>query len=263
MKKALLVVSFGTSYSDTLDKTIGAIERDLAAAFPDRTLFRAFTSCVIRRKLFRRDRVRIDGVVEALEALRLDGYQDVLVQPTHIINGEETERLRAEAALYANQFPRFTMGKPLLTDQEDYTALAEAIMSEMPPMNFDEALVLMGHGTGHHANPAYAAMEYVLHDQGWHNVFVGTVEGYPTINEVVRRLNESLNARRVWLMPMMIVAGDHACNDMAGDGPDSWKNVLIRHNFQPMPILQGLGENAAVRQLVVAHARQALERQKR
>ncbi|MCD8334473.1 MAG: sirohydrochlorin cobaltochelatase [Clostridiales bacterium] len=259
MKKALLVVSFGTSYPDTLRKSICAMENELARAFPDRDLYRAFTSGVIRRKLYRRDKTRIDGVVEALEALRLEGYEDVLLQPTHMINGAETQRLLAEAALYSHQFPRFSIGAPLLTRQEDYELLAEAVMEEMPPLAYDEALVLMGHGTEHYANPAYPALEYVFHARGYTNVFVGTVEGYPPIGEVIHRLDETLNARRVYVAPLMIVAGDHAYNDMIGSQTTSWTSQLLAHNYQPMPILKGLGEYPAVRCIFVAHARAALE----
>lgn len=255
-----MVVSFGTSYPDTMEKNICAIERDLARAFPDRDFFRAFTSSVIRRKLLIRNRIRIDGVVEALEALRVEGYQDVLIQPTHMINGTETERLKAEASLYSHQFERFTVGDPLLTAQEDYEQLVKAIMSEMPELAFDEALVLMGHGTSHYANPSYPAMEYVFHANGYHNVFVGTVEGYPTIEEVIHRLDEHLNARQVYLAPMMVVAGDHACNDMTGEEPNSWKNQLIAHHYDPIPIMRGLGEYPAVRQIFVNHARIALQK---
>lgn len=258
MKKALLVVSFGTTYHQTMDKTIGAVERELAQAFPDRELRRAFTSGFVRRRLWKRDQLRIDGVVEALEALHIEGYEDVLIQPTHMINGEETERMMKEIAIYFGYFQHISIGKPLLTTQEDYEQLADAIASELPSMDYDDAVVLMGHGTSHHANPAYAAMEYVFHAKGHHNIFVGTVEGYPTIDNVIDRLNETLNTRKVYLIPMMIVAGDHAVNDMAGNHPDSWKKRLMDEHFEPLPILNGLGENAAVRQIFIRHAQEAL-----
>ena len=258
MKKALLVVSFGTMYPEALERNIAAIERDLAAAFPDREFRRAFTSGIIRRKLMRRDRVKVDGVVEALEALWLEGYEDVLVQPTLIINGEETARMRAEIRLYSDQFRRLQVGKPLLTDQQDYELLADAIAQEMPQMSYDGALALMGHGTKHFSNPAYIALEYVFHAKGYTNVFIGTVEGYPTIHEVIDRLDNHLNARRVYIAPLMVVAGEHARKDMAGPQPDSWKNQLIAHDYQPIAILKGLGEYAGVRALFVEHARQAL-----
>lgn len=258
MKKALLVVSFGTTYHDTREKTIGAIEKELAEAFPDRDLRRAFTSGFVRRKLWRRDRIRIDGVVEALEELHIEGYEDVLIQPTHIINGEETERMMKEVDIYSGYFKHFSIGEPLLSSHKDYLRLADAIVEELPPMGFDESVALMGHGTEHHANPAYAAMEYVFHAKGYKNIFVGTAEGFPTVKDVIERLNETLNARRVYLVPMTIAAGDHAVNDMAGDHPKSWKNQMIDAHFQPVPVLRGLGEYPGVRAIFVDHARDAL-----
>lgn len=259
MKKAILVVSFGTSYRKALKENIEPVEQALAAAFPDREFRRAFTSGVIRRKLLRRDGLKIDGVVEALEALRLEGFEDVLLQPTHILNGEESDRMMAEAKLYALVFDKFTVGKPLLSSNEDYFRLAQAIMTEVPELADDQALVLMGHGTAHFINAAYPAMEYVFHDLGYKNVFVGTVEGYPTAKEVVRRLDEQLNVRRVVIAPMLLVAGEHVSKDMAGDSPDSWVNQLRQHNYQVTPMRKGLGAYRSVCQLFVAHARAALE----
>lgn len=258
MKKALLVVSFGTTYRGTLEKNITAIEQELAAAFPDRELRRAFTSGFVRRRLLRRDRIRVDGVLEALEALHLEGFQDVLIQPTHLINGEETERMMREVSIFQGYFKQFAVGAPLLTRQQDYEALADAVMSELPELDYDEAVAFMGHGTTHHANPAYAAFEYVLHAKGHTQAFVGTVEGYPTIQEVIGKLERTLNTRRVYMVPLMIVAGDHASNDMNGDSPDSWKNRLIDHHFAPIPVMKGLGEYPSVRAIFVEHARRAL-----
>ncbi len=258
--QALLVVSFGTTHKDTLERSIEAIEADLRAAFPQREFRRAFTSGIIRRRIRLRDRVKIDGVVEALEALWLEGYEDVLVQPTHIINGEETARLRSEVRLYSDQFKKLRVGEPLLTQQRDYEQLVEAIVAELPDLGFDGALALMGHGTKHFANPAYAALEYVFHAKGHTNVFVGTVEGYPTIKELIQRLDGQLNARRVFVAPLMVAAGAHVSEDMAGDGPESWKNQLLAHDYQPILIEKGLGEYPLVRELFVRHAKEALER---
>lgn len=260
MKKALVVVSFGTTYPDTLKKTIAAIERDLAEAFPDRELRRAFTSGFVRKKIEFRDNVRIDGVLEALEALHLEGYEDVLVQPTHLINGEETERMMKEVAIFDGYFNHLAVGRPLLTDHQDYERLADAVMSEMPELDENEAIVFMGHGTMHHANPAYAAFEYVLHAKGYHQSYVGTVEGYPTIQEVIQKLDKTLSVRTVYTVPLLIVAGEHATKDMNGNDLKSWKNQLILHHYKPIPVMKGLGEYESVRAIFVDHANRALER---
>lgn len=259
MKKAILAVSFGTSHRDTLEKTIAAIEQELRCSFPDREVRRAFTSGMIIRKLKNRDGVHIDTVDAALTRLAEDGFGDVVVQPTHIINGDEYDKLRSLAAPMAGRFSRLTFGAPLLTDVKDYAAAARALMDTLPPAQEKQAVVLMGHGTGHHANAAYALMEYVLHDMGRRDVVIGTVEGYPGFEEVVRRLKELGNIRKVSMAPLMVVAGDHAKNDMAGPEPDSWKSQLEALGYEVSCSLQGMGENAGIRRMFANHARAAAE----
>ena len=164
-RQAILAVSFGTSHFDTLEKTIAAIEAELAAAFPERTLRRAFTSGMILRKL-EREGTHIDDVPQALERLAAEGYADVVVQPTHILNGDEYDKLMAQATPFAGRFARLAFGKPLLTAAEDYRALAGALLAELPGPAEDAAVLYMGHGTGHYANAAYAQLEYLLHGAG-------------------------------------------------------------------------------------------------
>lgn len=258
MKKALLVVSFGTGYLDCFQASIGAIERDLAQAFPDRTFRRAFTAGRIRARLRREHGVAVDGVVEALAALRMEGYEDVLVQPTYLINGEQMEALEREASVYARQFSRFTVGRPLLSTIEDYLAMADAVIAGLPELGDEDALVLVGNGSSHYMNAAYACLEYVLHDKGYSNVYVGTVEGYPTLQEVLHRLDEAWNIRRVCLMPLLITAGGRSRNDIAGDSPDSWESQIKQHRLEVTTVQRGLGENPAVRALIVRHAQEAL-----
>ena len=257
-KKAILAVSFGTSHFDTLEKTIAAIEADLAAALPDRTLFRAFTSGMILRKL-EVEGTHIDSVPQALERLLAEGYGDVVVQPTHILNGDEYDKLLALAAPYAGKFRRLAFGKPLLTALEDYQALAAALEADLPAPSEGAAVLFMGHGTGHWSNAAYAQLEYLLHDRGRRDVVIGTVEGYPGFEEALRRLRELPGLERVELRPLMVVAGDHAKNDLAGEEPGSWKNRLGSEGYGVTCTLRGLGEYPAVRALFVSHARAAAE----
>lgn len=258
-RKALLVVSFGTSYHDTLEQNIGAIETAIAAALPGRVLRRAFTSGTILRKLAARDGVVIDDVIGALERLLGEGFTDVLVQPTHMMNGDEYEKLCRQAAPFAGRFERLTIGRPLLDGIEDYKAAAAALLDELPGATEGTALVLMGHGTEHFANAAYAQLEYVLHDVGRRDVLIGTVEGYPGLPEVLRRLEERPGVRRTELYPLMVVAGDHARNDLAGDGPDSWRGQLAAAGYDVTCHLRGLGEYPGVRALFAAHGRAAEE----
>ncbi len=253
------MVSFGTSYPETLEKNIAAIEGEAAAAFPGWTVRRAFTSGMILRKLEQRDGVVLDDVPAALTRLAEEGYQAVVLQPTHIMNGDEYDKLCAQAAPFERRFARFAVGRPLLTAAEDYRAAAEGVMASIPAPAEDEALVFMGHGTGHHANAAYAQLEYVLHDLGWKRVFLGTVEGYPGLEEVLRRLSERPEVKRVILHPFMVVAGDHASNDMAGEEPDSWKSRLESAGYHVSCMLKGLGEYPALRAIFLTHARAAIE----
>lgn len=259
MKKALLVVSSGTDDAAALEKDLGALERALARAFPDRTFRRAFTSGYVRRALRRRRGVAVDGVVEALTALRMEEYEDVLVQPTYLENGEEMEALRREAQLYQKQFPRFSVGRPLLTTIDDYLALADAVIAGLPALDDSEALVLVGLGTERRMDPTYACLDYVFRDKGYQNLLVGALEGYPGVPEVLNRLAMTWNVRRVYLMPLMVAAEPGACNDLAGKDEDSWANQLRRHYFEVVPLLQGLGENRQIPALFVAHAREALQ----
>ncbi len=257
MKKAILAVSFGTTHQDTLEKTIAAIEADLSAAFPDRDLFRAFTSGMVIRRLRERDGLEIDNVSEALERLLSLGYEDVILQSTHVMNGDERDKMVAQALPYAPRFLSLAVGAPLLTELEDYRAVADALLSRLPPRREDTALVYMGHGSEHYANAVYALLEYMLHDLGRRDVHIGTVEGYPGFEEVCRRLEEDGGVRSVVLYPLMIVAGDHAKNDLAGEEPDSWRSRLQHLGYAVSCQVEGLGENPAIRAVFTAHAKEA------
>ncbi|EHC86651.1 Sirohydrochlorin cobaltochelatase CbiK [Salmonella enterica subsp. enterica serovar Senftenberg str. A4-543] len=162
MKKALLVVSFGTSYHDTCEKNIVACERDLAASCPDRDLFRAFTSGMIIRKLRQRDGIDIDTPLQALQKLAAQGYQDVAIQSLHIINGDEYEKIVREVQLLRPLFTRLTLGVPLLSSHNDYVQLMQALRQQMPSLRQTEKVVFMGHGASHHAFAAYACLDHMM-----------------------------------------------------------------------------------------------------
>ena len=255
MKKAILTVSFGTSHLDTLEKTIGAIERELAEAFPDRTLYRAFTSGMVIEKLKLDHKLVIFRVEEAMEQMYRDGVREVLVQPTHIIHGLEYEKMRSQLAPYQERFSQVRIGAPLLEATKDYEEAAGLIIEDVRPGD-GESLVLMGHGTEHHTNAAYPALDYTFWAKGYKNVIVGTVEGFPEMDEVLKKLKEQ-QTKRVLLMPFMVVAGDHARNDMAGE--DAWKSILTARGYEVRPVIKGLGEIPGIRQMFVRHAREAKE----
>ncbi|TBL89536.1 sirohydrochlorin cobaltochelatase [Hafnia alvei] len=256
MKKAILIISFGTSYHETRAKTIDACERRLAESCPDRDAFRAFTSEMIIRKLAKRDAMQIDNPNQALQRLAEQGYQDVVIQSLHIINGDEYEKVVTQVRAHAGMFKRLHIGVPLLSSHDDFEQLIVAMKSQMPVLDEDERVVFMGHGATHHAFAAYACLDHMLMI---HQIpaMVGAVESYPEIHHVVTRLQQQ-NVRRVHLMPLMLVAGDHAINDMASDDEDSWKTQLAQAGIEATPWLQGLGENPIIQQMFVEHLHDVL-----
>lgn len=257
MKKALLVISFGTSYAETCRKNIRACEQRLAEAFPDRDLFSAFTSEMIIAKLARRDGLQIDNPRQALMRLAEAGYQDVLVQSLHIINGDEFDKVAGQVQAFAPRFVHLSLGLPLLSEHRDFDRLIEAMLAQCPRLAADERVIFMGHGATHHAFAAYACLDHMLMSRDL-PVMVGAVESYPEISTLLTRLQQQ-QVRKVHLMPLMLVAGEHAINDMAADDEDSWKGQLARVGIEAQPWLQGLGENPLIQQLFLDHL-QAVER---
>ncbi len=254
-KNAILVVSFGTSHLDTLDNTIGAIEQAIAARFSEYKIYRAFTSNMIIRKLKKVEQIAIFTVEEAMEQMIQDGVEQVWVQPTHIINGIENDRMLETIVKFADRFSKIRVGKPLLSGSEDYKKVVHAVM-DATDLKEDEMLILMGHGTDHHADSAYPALEYTFHLLGYRQVLVGTVEGYPNLRDVLTKLNVS-EYKHVVLRPFLVVAGDHAKNDMAGD-EDSWKATLLQEGYQVRTIMQGMGEIEGIRNIFVEHVEEMM-----
>ena len=251
-KKAILVVSFGTSYAETRKKTIEACERAIKMAFPEYEVRRAFTSKRIIKILKDRDNILIDTPREALQKLRDEGFADVSVQSLHIIPGSEFHDVVLAVKEYESAFASLRIGMPLLAAPADYEAVATTLARQFPNLADDEAVALMGHGSVHPANAAYPALEHVLEDCGCPRIWIGTVEGYPELDHVIARLRR-YHIRKVTLMPLMLVAGDHAQNDMAGDDDDSWKSILEKQGFEVNIYLHGLGENTAIQQIFVQH----------
>ena len=254
---ALLVVSFGTSYKETREKTIEVIEREMAEAFKEADVKRAFTSGMIIKRMKQRDGILVNNVDEALKEICDEGYKNVLIQPTHIINGDEFEKMLGMIMPYVGNFEHIKIGRPMLTTSNDYERVVNIIMEEMSDLSKDEALVLMGHGTGHYTDAAYAALDYRFKAMGYKNVFVGTVEGYPELDDIIPMIKE-YNPSKIRLLPFMIVAGDHATNDMAGDDEDSWKNVLLNEGFEVECIIKGLGEMEGIRQIYIDHLKEEI-----
>ena len=258
-KKAVLVVSFGTSYNESREKTIGSIEKKIAEAFPDYDQRRAFTSQTIIDKIAKRDNEKIDNVKEAMEKLIDEGYGSLIVQPTHVMNGEEYDEMKEITKPFEKNFVSIKYGKPLLTSDDDYKDVIDAVAKDIPQLSDKtHAVVFMGHGTNHFANATYSALDYRFKAEGYENAFVGTVEGYPDLEKIKKDL-ENFKPQKVTLIPLMIVAGDHANNDMAGDEDDSWKTQLKKEGYEVECVLKGLGEYQGIQDMFVAHCKNALQ----
>lgn len=258
-KPVILAVSFGTSYNDNRDLSIGAVEEALQTAFPDYEVRRAFTSQTIIDILAERDDLDIDNVTEAMDRLVADGVTDVVIQPTHVMAGYEYDDVMAEIASYEDQFDSFKVGVPLLSTDADADQLVAILAEETAEYNTeDTAIVFMGHGTEHDANAAYSALQQWFVDAGYDNYFIGTVEATPSLDDVLAQV-QATDATKVVLLPLMIVAGDHANNDMAGDEDDSWKTTFTNAGYEVQCVLKGLGQYEGVQQMIVAHAQAAID----
>lgn len=257
-KQAILLVSFGTSVNETRKKTIDKIEEEIGEAFPQYSVYRAWTSKKIIEKVQKRDGKKIMTVEEALERIKKDGVARLIIQPTHMIDGIENEEMKRVARREEKHFQSLSFGKPLLTDPEDYVKVVKAVMKEFSHLKKDEALVLMGHGSAHRANSVYAVIGEAFQRLGYPFVSLGTVEAFPDFSAVLRRVDEQKPAK-IWLAPFMVVAGDHALNDMAGEDEDSWKKQFEKAGFSVDCVLRGLGEYQEIRQIYMDHVRTAEE----
>lgn len=255
----LLVVSFGTSFNDNRKATIGAIEEAMEAAFPDYSVRRGFTSQIIIDHVKDRDGVAIDNVEEALNRAVDNGVKTLVVQPTHLMNGLEYDELMGTLAEFSDSFEQVAVGEPLLTSDEDFQAVAAAITEATS--EYDDgttAIVFMGHGTEAESNQVYSKMQDVLTEGGYENYYVGTVEAAPTLDDIVAAI-DGKGYERVVLEPLMVVAGDHANNDMAGDEEGSWKTTFEAAGYEVETLLTGLGEMEAIQNLYVEHAQAAVD----
>ena len=255
----LLVASFGTSFNDNRRLTIGAIEKAMIAAFPDWSVRRGFTSQIIIDHVKSRDGEVIDNMTEALDRAVDNGVKRLVVQPTHLMDGLEYNDVVNEVAQYGDAFTAIAVGKPILISDEDFSAVADAMAD--CTKEYDDgktAICWMGHGTEASSNSVYSKMQEVLTEKGYQNYYVGTVEASPTLEDVLA-LVKAGNYERVVLRPMMIVAGDHANNDMAGDEEDTWKTLFEAEGYEVITELKGLGELPAIQELLVAHAKAAME----
>ena len=277
----LLVVSFGTSFNDSRVADIKGIEDALAEANPDWSVRRAFTAQIIINHVQARDGEAIDNMDQALDRAVANGVKNLVVQPTHLMHGAEYDELMEAVDAYKDKFESVKVAEPLLGEvgadasavNADKKAVAEAITAEaVKTAGFDTldaakedgvAFVFMGHGTSHTAKISYSQMQAQMKDLGYENVFIGTVEGEPEDTACENVINAVAEAgyTKVVLRPLMVVAGDHANNDMAGDDDDSWKSMFnASGKFESVDCqIAGLGEIEAIQNLYVAHTAEAMK----
>lgn len=257
-KKALVVVSFGTTYEDTRKLDIEAVEGALQKAFPDRDFKRAFTSKIVMKRLAEEFNLKVDDLETVLKELKAKGYKDVLVQSTHLTPGEEyANKIMTVVAKYKNAFSKLAVGKPLMTEGEDFDLVAKALKQQIPAMGKDEIVVFMGHGSPNIHNTSYYALEKSFHKMAIPAI-IGVVEeaDHPNFDDMLSSLRAS-KAKSVLLMPLMLVCGDHAENDMASDEEDSWKTLLKEDGYKVDTKVVGIGRNAAIQDIYVLHAKNA------
>lgn len=255
----LLVLSFGTSYNDSRRLTIGAIEGDLEKAFPDFSVRRGFTANIIIDHVQRRDNILIDDVDAALERAVNNGVKNLVVQPTHLMHGLEYDELVKEVGNYSDAFDQVVFGEPLLNSDDDFARVEKAITEWTASYDDGEtAICFMGHGTEADSNEVYQKMQDLLTKDGYTNYFVGTVEAQPSLDDVLAKVQAG-DYKRVVLEPLMVVAGDHANNDMAGDEDGSWKKTFEDAGYEVECLLRGLGENEDIRAIYVDHAKAAID----
>ncbi|MBO7358675.1 MAG: sirohydrochlorin cobaltochelatase [Clostridia bacterium] len=257
-EKELLVVSFGTSFNDSRRLTIGGIEAAIDKAVEDFAVRRAFTAQIIIDHVERRDGIHIDNMKEALDRAVANGVKILVVQPTHLMHGFEYDELVEELAGYADAFEQIVVSEPLLTTDEDFDRVADIMIDIIK--DYDDgktAIVYMGHGTEHEYNKIYSQMQDVLAAKGAVNYYIGTVEAEPSIDTVLEAIKDK-GYTRVVLRDMMVVCGDHANNDMAGDEEDSWKSVFTAAGYEVECVLEGLGQVPAIQQIYVEHALEAV-----
>ncbi len=255
----LLVISFGTSFNDSRRLTIGAIEDSLEAAFPEYAVRRGFTANIIIDHVQRRDGILIDDVKASLDRAVANEVKNLVVQPTHLMNGLEYNDIVDEVAQYSDAFENVVFGEPLLTSDDDFKRVEQAIVEWTSEYDDGKtAICFMGHGTEAQSNSVYQKMQDLLSTDGYENYFIGTVEAEPSLDTILAKVQEG-EYERVILEPLMVVCGDHANNDMAGDDEDSWKSVFESAGYEVECLLRGLGENETIRQIYVEHTQTAVD----
>lgn len=237
MKKTILVTSFGTSHRDTREKCLDLIQREVEEKYGSENVERAYTSGIIRRIIEKNEGVHIFDQEEGLKVLKDKGFEEIITMSLHILDGIEYSKLD-------DKFGKIS--KPLLADDEDFKKIVEN--KEFNDLEGNDAIVFMGHGTESEADYAYQKLQEEYLKAGKNNIFIATVEGKVTIKDVIEKM-KGKGFKKILLKPFMIVAGDHAKNDMSSDDEDSWKTILKNEGYEVTSVLKGMGEYEFIRKM--------------
>lgn len=258
-EKELLLVSFGTSYLETLEKTLGEIYRYMEEQFPDYVVEDAFTSQMIIDRLRKRDGIFVSHVDDAVKYAAQHNVHNLVLQPTHLMAGLEYQDLLDEVEEYRYLLENVTIGKPVLSAEEDFDRMIRILTDELNGYcDGKTAICLMGHGSEAKANEVYDMLQERFCQNGYTDYLVGTVEAKPALEDLVHRVEQG-SYERVVLVPLMMVAGDHANNDMAGEDDDSWKSTFEAMGKEVLILMRGLGELKGIQELIADHARAAMK----
>ena len=253
--KAILVVSFGSSYGETRKKTIEETEKAIQKQFKSHKVYRAFTSPRIR-KVMQKQGECIDSLKEALARIKNDGISHIIVQPTFIICGKEYDEMYHIVENFKENFESVAIGKPLLYSMEDYFKVASIFTEDLGEIDEDEAIICMGHGVEHFMSVSYAALDYVFKESAHPALYMATIEAYPGIEQVIGQLKRK-DYKKVRIVPFMFVAGHHVAKEMNQNGEKSWVKRLQKEGYAVQGVIRGLGEIPKIRELFVAHIHEA------
>jgi len=256
MIDAILVVSFGTSHENAHQLAIEPVVSLIQSEYPKVPIAQAYSSSIIRRVLARKGQ-EILSPAEALGQLATKGYRHVALVPTHLIPGEEHAKVLRDVDIMRSHFAQIHCAAPLMDSHEDMLSVVAALALAYPLLD-RQALVLMGHGSPTSSNAIYAALDYTFKQQGHHNIFVGANGAYPDIQEVISLLHHQ-SYKEIILAPLLLVAGEHAKEDMAGEHPQSWMQQLYAAGYHVDARLQGLGEIPSIQKMYLQHLKHALE----
>ncbi|MCR5612603.1 sirohydrochlorin cobaltochelatase [Treponema sp.] len=258
-KKEIIIASYGTTYDKTRTITIGGIENAFREAFPDYKIERVFTFQVFIDALKKKNKLKVLNIEEALEKALSEGVEEIVIQPTFVLTGNELNKFFDRAKEYESKFKKMTICAPLITNDTEMKEVAKIFVERTSKYDDGQtAVCIMGHGNDSDSNLMYKKMEKYLHKIGKTNYFVGTVHDDNSVSEILEALSDRKDCKNVVLIPMMITAGEHIIHDMAGEDDDSWKNIFSKNNYKVICIFEGMGQNYEFQEMFVNQTKKAL-----